>query len=114
MENIESRMQAFEESAVFNKLDIEKNVKKAAEFKGQIDKDWNEWLFFKNLGQRPPCEKAKAYINWFASRWNCCTVSSSSSDWQKVAILGMILVALLAQFIILPTTRVLQVFTQYM
>lgn len=49
MENIESRMQAFEESAESNKLEIEKNEEKLAEFEGQIEEGRNKGMFFKNL-----------------------------------------------------------------
>ncbi|KAA8516325.1 hypothetical protein F0562_016618 [Nyssa sinensis] len=51
MENIERQMQAFEESTELNKLQIEKNQKKAAEFEGQ-NADWNEGLFFKKTRTR--------------------------------------------------------------
>ncbi|XP_059667931.1 uncharacterized protein LOC132313252 [Cornus florida] len=124
MENIETRMQAFEESTEMNKLEIEKSKKKLVEFEDQIDKDRNEGMFFKNLGQRSPAEKANAKevvekIKEIAkenagskTRRNVylgliCLVAvgivdsliSSSSGWPKVVILGVILVALLSQFI---------------
>ncbi|KAA8519000.1 hypothetical protein F0562_016226 [Nyssa sinensis] len=124
MENIESRMHAFEESTELNKEEIEKNEKKLAEFEGQIEKDRNEGLFFKNLTQRTPSETANAKEemekirevtkenagskirrNIYLALIGLLVVGivdsliSSSSDWQKVAILGVISIALLSQFI---------------
>ncbi|XP_041025196.1 uncharacterized protein LOC121265583 [Juglans microcarpa x Juglans regia] len=124
MENIESRMQAFEESSELNRLEIEKNENEVAEFEGQMEKDRNEGLFFKNLRQRTPAEKSEAKEemekikevtkenagsktrrNIYLALISLIVISiadsflSSSSDWRKVAVLGAILVALLSQFI---------------
>lgn len=124
MENIESRMQAFEESAELNRLEIGENENKLAEFEGQMEKDRNEWLFFKNLRKRTPTDQAKAkdemekikdlanenagsktrrniYLAFIGLTVIGLADSflSSSSDWRKVAALGAILVALLSQFI---------------
>ncbi|KAL8525475.1 hypothetical protein ACS0TY_014913 [Phlomoides rotata] len=60
VDRIESRMQAFEESVELNKVEIEESEKKVADFKGQIEKERNEGLFFKNLGENAPVDKAKA------------------------------------------------------
>ncbi|KAL2508573.1 hypothetical protein Fot_32220 [Forsythia ovata] len=60
MENSESRMQAFEESAELNKSEIEKNEQTISDFEGQIDRDRNEGLFFKNLRPKTPIEVEKA------------------------------------------------------
>lgn len=126
MENIESQMQAFEESAELNKLEIEENDKKLADFQGQIDKDRNEGLFFKNLRQKTPSEKekgkakakeemeklkeltkenagSKARRNIYLALIGLVVIGisdvliSSSSDWRKGAVLGIILVGLLSQ-----------------
>ncbi|XP_052174108.1 uncharacterized protein LOC127789279 [Diospyros lotus] len=121
MENIESRMQAFEESAESNKVEIEKNEKMLAEFEGQIDKDRNEGLFFKNLRETKPVEKAKAKeiekireltVDSAGSRTRrniylvligliaigiVDSLLSPSAGWQKVAVLGVILVGLVSQ-----------------
>ncbi|KAE8716405.1 putative pentatricopeptide repeat-containing protein [Hibiscus syriacus] len=62
MENIESQMQAFEESQELNRQEIEMNEDQLAEFEGQIEKERNEGLFFKNLTDKMPIidkEKAK-------------------------------------------------------
>lgn len=122
MENIESRMQAFEESAELNRLEIERNESKLSEFEGQIEKDRNEGLFFKSLRQKVPVEKAKAkeetkkieevakdsagsrtrrtiYLGLIGVLVIAIADSfiSSSPDWRKVAVLGAILVGLLTQ-----------------
>lgn len=88
MENIESKMQAFEESVELNEEEIEKNQEKVADFEDQYQKDRNEGMFFKSLGLIGllVIGIADAFI-------------SSSSDWQKIAALGVILLALLSQFI---------------
>lgn len=126
MENIESQMQAFEESAESNKLEIQENEKKLADFQGQIEKDRNEGLFFKNLKQKTPSEKekgkakakeemeklkeltkenaeSKARRNIYLALIGLVVIGisdvliSSSSDWRKAAVLGIILVGLLSQ-----------------
>ncbi|KAL7169796.1 hypothetical protein ACSBR2_034767 [Camellia fascicularis] len=124
MENIESRMQAFEESTELDKQEIEKNVKNLEEFEDQIEKDRNEGMFFKSLMQRKPIEKEKAKDemekikeitigsagsktrrNIYLALIGLVVISivdsliSSSSEWQKLAILGVILVGLLSQLI---------------
>lgn len=65
MENIENQMQAFEESVEVNKQEIEENERQLADFEGQIEKDRNEGLFFKNLMQRKPG------TNLHSRSWNC-------------------------------------------
>lgn len=124
MDNIEGRMQAFEESSELNKLEIEENEKKLADFEGQIEKDRNDGLFFKNLSQKTPSEKAKAKEeiqklreltkenagskirrNIYLALVGLVVIGisdaliTSSSDWRKVAILGAILVGLLSQLL---------------
>lgn len=117
-------MQAFEESAESNKLELEKNEEKLAEFEGQIEEERNEGLFFKNLGQKKPVEKEKAKDEMekirdltkesagIKTRRNIYlaliglliigivdSLISSSSDWRKVPVLGVILVGVLSQVI---------------
>ncbi|XP_051130308.1 uncharacterized protein LOC127250888 [Andrographis paniculata] len=125
MENIESRMQEFEESTELNKQEIEENEKKLADFEDKIEKDRNEWLFFKNLGEKAPVDKAQAKeeiekireLNKKSAgsviRRNIyialiilviiaivdVVVSSASPDWGKGSVLGVILVGLLTQLI---------------
>ncbi|KAK6120292.1 hypothetical protein DH2020_045983 [Rehmannia glutinosa] len=126
MENIESQMQAFEESMEMNKSEMEENEKKVADFEGQIENDRNEWLFFKNLREKTPVDKAKAkeetekirevtkksaasvirrniylaLIGLVVIGIADATVSlTSESDWRKVVVLGVILVGLLSQLI---------------
>lgn len=115
-------MQAFEESAHLNRLEIEENDSKLSKFEGQIEKDRNEGLFFKSLRQEMPVEKAKAkegtkkveevaketagsrtrrtiYLGLVGVLIVAIADSfiSSSPDWRKVAVLGAILVGLLTQ-----------------
>lgn len=124
MENIESQMQAFEESAELNKLEIEENEKKLADFEDKIVKDRNEGMFFKNLMQKAPVDKAKAkeeaekitevtkknagselrrniYLALIGlvvfEIVDALVISSTSSDWRKIGVLGVILVGLLSQ-----------------
>ncbi|KAL2484804.1 hypothetical protein Adt_29560 [Abeliophyllum distichum] len=123
MENIESQMQAFEESAELNKSEIEKNEQTVSDFEGQIDRDRNEGLFFKNLRPKTPIEVEKAKEEaekirkltikkaGSATRRNIylaliglvvigiIEASTDASDLRKVAVLGMILVGLLSQLI---------------
>lgn len=124
MGDLDSQMQAFEESAELNKAEIEENQKKLAEFEGLIERDRNEGLFFKNLGQGKPIDKAKAKeemqkikeitIDSAGSKTRrniylaliglvaagiADSLISSSTRWQKVAILGVILVGLISQLI---------------
>ncbi|KAJ9180606.1 hypothetical protein P3X46_008825 [Hevea brasiliensis] len=110
-------MQAFEESAELNRIEIEENENKLADIEGQMVKDWNEGMFFKNLGQKAPIDKAKATVE--TERIKDLTKAKtgsnakkniylalmavpvmaiadsfiySSPDWWKVAVLGAILV----------------------
>ncbi|XP_042495327.1 uncharacterized protein LOC122074531 isoform X2 [Macadamia integrifolia] len=124
MENLESWVQAFEESAELNKQEIEKTERELVEFKGQIEEGRNEGLFFKNLREGAPGEQAEGkeeiekikevnkenagskirrniYLALIAllSIGIANALISSSYDLRKVAILGVILVGLLAQFI---------------
>jgi len=123
MGNIESQMQAFEESAELNRMEIEKNDSEVADFEGQMEKDMNEGMFFKNLGQKAPVDKAKAKEeaqkikdltnakagsktrkNIYLALMGVLAIViadsfiSSSPDWRKVAVLGAILVGLITQF----------------
>lgn len=123
MENIESQMQAFEESAELNRREIEDNDNKVADFEGQMVNDRNEGMFFKNLGQKKPTNKAKAKVeterikdltkakagsktrkNIYLALMAVIVIAiadsfiSSAPDWRKVAVLGAILVGLITQF----------------
>ncbi|XP_026425206.1 uncharacterized protein LOC113321510 [Papaver somniferum] len=124
MEKLELNMQSFEENAELNKLVIEENEKKVGDFEDQIDKDRNEGLFFKNLGQKKPVDQVKAKEearkvkevtrksagsntrrNFYLALLGLTFVAvadslfSNPSDWIKPAVLGLISVALLSQFI---------------
>ena len=123
MENIKSQMQAFEESAEMNKLEIGENDDKLAALESEIEEDRNEGLFFKNLRERSTKQKAEAKEEM--ERIREVTKKSagsktrrniylaligllvlgiadsfiSSPDWRKVAALGAILVGLVSQFL---------------
>ncbi|KAL5550118.1 hypothetical protein UlMin_000294 [Ulmus minor] len=123
MENIKRQMQAFEESAEMNKLEIGENDDKLAALESEIEEDRNEGLFFKNLRERSPKQKAEAKEEM--ERIREVTKKSagsktrrniylaligllvlgiadsfiSSPDWRKVAALGAILVGLVSQFL---------------
>ncbi|KAL0744103.1 hypothetical protein Bca4012_085616 [Brassica carinata] len=123
LENIESKMQAFEESAGLNRLEIEENDNKLAEFEEKIVEDRNEGLFFKSLRDKQPVdvEKAKEETEKIKevtkesagseSRRNIylgligivglaiADSFVSSPDWRKVAVLGAILIPLITQFV---------------
>ncbi|KAL3826091.1 hypothetical protein ACJIZ3_022120 [Penstemon smallii] len=124
MENIESKMQAFEESEGLNKREIEENEKRLVEFEGQIENDRNEGLFFKNLRQNTPVDKEKAREetekikelttksagsifrrNIYLALIGLVVIGitdasiSSTLDWRKVGVLVVVLVGLLSQLI---------------
>ncbi|RWR86190.1 hypothetical protein CKAN_01507500 [Cinnamomum micranthum f. kanehirae] len=126
LENIDNRMQAFEEDAESNRNNIEKNEQKLAEFEDKMEVDQNEGLFFKNLTmqqqqKKPPSYAAKeemqklrqverenagskarrsiylALICLLALTILNALITSPAGDWRKIAGLGVILVALIAQ-----------------
>ncbi|KAK6125959.1 hypothetical protein DH2020_040267 [Rehmannia glutinosa] len=121
MGNIESQMQAFEESMGLNKSEIEENEKMVSDFEDQIDKDMNEGLFFKNLSQKPSSlDKAKNREETENTKKNDGSVIrrniylaliglavigiadalvSSASDWRRIAVLGVILAGLVFQVV---------------
>lgn len=123
--NIESQMLEFEEATELNRQEIEESENKIVEFEGQIEKERNEGLFFKNLRQNAPVDKAKAKEdvekikdvnkenNGSKTRTNVYLFfiglltfgivdsisSSSGADWKKVAVLGGILFVLFSLFV---------------
>lgn len=123
MGNIESQMQTFEETAEQSQMEIEKNENQLVEFEGQMESDRNEGMFFKNLGQKAPVDKAKSTTeaekikdltkakagsktrkNIYLALMGVLVISiadsfiSSSADWRKVAVLGAILLGLITQY----------------
>ncbi|KAL8557543.1 hypothetical protein ACS0TY_004836 [Phlomoides rotata] len=88
MDRIESRMQAFEESVELNKVEIEESEKKVADFEGQIEKERNEGLFFKNLGENAPVVKAQAREE--TERIEQVTKKSAGSVIRRNIYLGLI------------------------
>ncbi|KAF6153493.1 hypothetical protein GIB67_027360 [Kingdonia uniflora] len=123
MEKLETGFQAFEEAAESNRLEIEDDEKKLAAFENQVQKDRNEGLFFKNLGDKPPGERVKAKEtmeklveitkenagkntrkNIYLALIGLLVIAfvdalTSSSDWHKIAVLGLILAALIFQLV---------------
>ncbi|KAK7390628.1 hypothetical protein VNO78_25955 [Psophocarpus tetragonolobus] len=123
--NIESQMIEFEESTELNRQEIEENENKITKFEDQMEKERNEGLFFKNLGQQAPVDNAKAKEevekikdvnienNGSQTRKNVYLFfigllsfgivdffsTSSAADWKKIAVLGGILVVLFSLFI---------------
>lgn len=122
MGNIESQMQAFEESAESNKQEIEENQRKIDEFETRFENEINEGLFFKNLGQSKPVnitlakEEAQKVTeltkqtagtntrrNIYLALIGLVSISlidsfiSQSFDWRKGGILGLVLVGLVTQ-----------------
>ncbi|KAJ4835678.1 hypothetical protein Tsubulata_036469 [Turnera subulata] len=124
MAKMDEEMQAFEESARLKRIEIENSEKKLADFEGQLEKERNEGMFFKNLGQRAPLDPAgKAGAMEEAKKIKDLTKAKagsktritvyfvltglivveiadsviSSPDWGKVAVLGAILVGLITQ-----------------
>ena len=117
-------MQEFEESAEQNRLEIEENENKLAELQDQMIKDRNEGLFFQNLRQKTPVDKAaakeemkrvedvakesaasKIRRNIYLGLIGLLVIAiadsfiSSTADWRKVAVLGAILVGLITQVV---------------
>ncbi|KAM2468127.1 hypothetical protein PS1_009856 [Malus domestica] len=125
LENINSRMQAFEESAGVNIEEMEKNENELEAFKGQIEKERNKGLFFKNLTQGKPKKKkvdateeinnikeltkksagSETRTNIYLALIGLLLVQladsfiTSTPDWRKVAFLGAIFVGLVSQVI---------------
>lgn len=126
--NIESEMLAFEESSELNRVEIEESEKKIEEFEGQMEKNRNEGLFFKNLGEKALADKEKktkekvekikevntensgsgktrknVYL-FFIGLLSFGIVdsfasSSGAADWKRVSVLGGVLVVLFSLFI---------------
>lgn len=118
-------MLAFEESTEMNRLEIEESEKKIEEFEDQMQKDRNEGLFFKNLGQKDLVDKAKPkeevekikdvniensgsqtmknvylfFIGLLTFGIVDSVVSFSGADWKRVSVLGGIIVVLFSLFI---------------
>lgn len=128
MENMESRVQEFEESARQTRLEIEKSDKELADFEGAVEKSRNQGMFFKSFSKAPPLddvdmEKAKEEAKKISELTNQNAASrtrkniyialigvvvigiadsvlaSSVQDWKRIGVLGVILVGLVSQFV---------------
>ena len=93
-------MQAFEESAGVNIEEMEKNENKLEAFEGQIEKERNEGLFFKNLMQGKPKKKVDAAEE--INKIKELTKKSAGSENRRniyLALIGLLLVQLVDSFI---------------
>ncbi|KAL8544431.1 hypothetical protein ACS0TY_004835 [Phlomoides rotata] len=70
------------------RVEIEESEKKVADFEGQIEKERNEGLFFKNLGENEPVVKAKAREE--TERIEQVTKKSAGSVIRRNIYLGLI------------------------
>ena len=93
MENMDSQMQEFEESAELNRMEIEKNESELIEFEGQIEEVTKE-----KVGSKTRRNIYLALIGLLVIAIADSFISPSS-DWRKVAVLGAILVPLILQFL---------------
>ncbi|RXH81742.1 hypothetical protein DVH24_036083 [Malus domestica] len=101
LENINSRMQAFEESAGVNIEEMEKNENELEAFKGQIEKERNKGLFFKNLTQGKP-KKKKVDATEEINNIKELTKKSAGSETRTniyLALIGLLFVQLADSFI---------------
>lgn len=126
MENLENRMQSFEETAEISRQEIEKNERILEEFEDKIERDRNEGLFFKNLREKATRGKAEAMLegqkirevtkesagsnkirrNIYLVLMSVLLVTIGNAvlatpevEWRKVAALGLIFFGLLAQYV---------------
>ncbi|XP_031478435.1 uncharacterized protein LOC116249323 [Nymphaea colorata] len=127
MENLESRMQAFEEDAGLNKEEIKRNDQVLQDFEDQMEKERNDGLFFKSLKTKPPTGDKKVDAKEEVKKLKEVTRGSAKSsirrniylalvgllvltiidaltissavDWRKIAVLGIILLALTVQLV---------------
>lgn len=125
MDKLESRTQAFEETAELTRQEIESSQKILEEFQEQIVRDKNEGLFFMSLQQKTPQKKAETEDNTQKLRQLAKETASRRTrrniylalmllmilavgnavfakpevEWRKVGALMLILFGLLAQLI---------------
>lgn len=126
---LEARMQAFEETAEENRLEIERNEKILEEFEEKVEMGRNEGLFFQSLGSKKPKDQSSAkmaakteakklkelakekagskgrqsiYLALMAILGVAiadAAFASPAVEWRKAVALGFIFIALLAQFL---------------
>ena len=65
MERLDSKMQAFEETAEVQRQEIEMNERVLEDFEDWIEKEKNEGMFFKSLG------KVKPWAHGNTRAYNC-------------------------------------------
>lgn len=129
MERLESKMQAFEETAEIQRQEIEMNERVLEDFEDWIEVEKNEGMFFKSLGKVKPRnkEESKAKAKIEAQKIRDITKESAGSktrmniylalmvilgltianavfatpdvEWRKVAGLGLIFIGLVTQVI---------------
>jgi hypothetical protein len=129
MERLESKMQAFEETAEVQRQEIEMNDKVLEDFEDWIEKEKNEGMFFKRLGTVKPKNKKEIKVKAKVEAQKVKEIAKETAgsktrmdiylglmtilgltianavfarpgvEWRKVAALGLIFIGLVTQVI---------------
>lgn len=129
MERLDSKMQAFEETAEIQRQEIEMNERVLEDFEDWIEKEKNEGMFFKSLGKVKPRNKKEIKVKARIEAQKVKEIAKESAgsktrmniylglmailgltianavfatpevEWRKVAALGLIFIGLVAQVI---------------
>jgi len=129
LERLDSKMQAFEETAEVQRQEIEMNEKVLEDFEDWIEKEKNEGMFFKSLGKVKPRNKKEIKLKAKVEAQKVKEIAKESAgsktrmniylglmailgltianaifatpevEWRKVAALGLIFIGLVAQVI---------------
>ena len=125
LERLDSKMQAFEETAEVQRQEIEMNEKVLEDFEDWIEKEKNEGMFFKSLGKVKPRNKKEIKLKAKVEAQKVKEIAGSKTrmniylglmailgltianavfatpevEWRKVAALGLIFIGLVAQVI---------------
>ncbi|CAL4960397.1 unnamed protein product [Urochloa decumbens] len=129
LERLESKMQAFEETAEVQRQEIEMNDKVLEDFEDWIEKEKNQGMFFQSLGKVKPRNKKEIKVKAKVEAQKVKEIAKESAgsktrmniylglmailgltianavfatpevEWRKVAALGLIFIGLVAQVI---------------
>jgi hypothetical protein len=129
LERLDSKMQAFEETAEVQRQEIEMNDKVLEDFEDWIEKEKNQGMFFQSLGKVKPRNKkeikvkakveaqkvkeiakesagSKTRMNIYLGLMGILGITIANAifataevEWRKVAALGLIFIGLVAQII---------------
>jgi hypothetical protein len=102
LERLDSKMQAFEETAEVQRQEIEMNDKVLEDFEDWIEKEKNEGMFFKSLGKVKPRNKKEIKLGLMAILGLTianAVFATPEVEWRKVAALALIFIGLVAQVI---------------